>query len=202
MIDDITVFDFETTGLDPEKDQVIEMAAIRCIKGEIVSSFSTLVQYDGILTPKITELTGIKQSDLIHGMTLRGAFAVLRSLMGNSTIIAHNAAFDLGFLHHTLLKLEKPTFTNSFIDTLTISRDHTFFPYKLTDMCDRYWISLEGAHRALADVFGCWKLLKVFYGAGWVDGYINELGYMTKYGPPKWIPSYAILRGQENKYKN
>lgn len=200
MIDDITVFDFETSGLNPEKDQVIEMAAIRCIKGEIVSSFSTLVQFDGILAPKITELTGIKQSDLVHGKTLKDSFAILRNIMGNSTIVAHNAPFDLSFLHYSLLRLDRPTFANRFIDTLTICRDHYTFPYKLVDMCSKLNISLVGAHRAMADVYGCWEILKIFDEKVRIDEYVNQLGWYTKYGPPKWSPEHSMLRPQTQRY--
>ncbi len=207
MIDDITVFDFETSGLDPEKDQVIELAAIRCIKGEIVSSFSTLIQYDKILAPKITELTGIKQSDLVNGMTERHAFAILRNLMGNSTIVAHNAGFDLGFLHYTLLRLDKPTFSNRFIDTMTICRERYTYRskpegHKLEGMCTRLGIKLEGAHRALADVYACWELLKLLHAESPIDQFLNQLGYMRKYGPPKWMPSYADPFPTDNRYEN
>jgi DNA polymerase-3 subunit epsilon len=194
------VFDFETTGLDPEKDRVIEMAAIRVCDGQIVSEFSTLVN-NGPISAKITEITHITNEDLVHGMDERTAFSILNRFIGNNVLVAHNAAFDLAFLHFSMMRNAGRTFDNQFYDTLTISRDRHFYPHKLTDMCQRYGIELEGAHRALNDVYGCWDLLKMFHGENRIDGWINKLGYLSKYGAPKWSPEYAVLIPTENKYE-
>jgi DNA polymerase-3 subunit epsilon len=202
LINEITVFDFETTGLNAEKDRVIEMAAIRIANGQVVGEFSTLVQYDGLLAPKIIELTGIHDEELKHGFDEVTAFKIFNRFIGNSVIVAHNAAFDLGFLHHSLLRLAKRSFNNSFIDTLTISRDRTFFPYKLTDLCGRYNIELIGAHRALSDVYGCWHLYEALCKEVKINDYLNKLGYLSKYGQPKWAPDYAVLQAQENRYED
>lgn len=202
MLSNVTVFDFETTGLSGERDRVIEMAAIRCVNGEIVSTFSTLVMFDGQLPAKITEITGITSENLQGGMNERTAFAVLRNMIADSLLVAHNAAFDLSFLHHSLTRLSGKSFTNDFIDTLTVSRDRHFYPHKLTDMCERYGIVLEGAHRALNDVIGAWELLKKFHTEKPIDSYLNTLGYLKKYGPASWVPEHAILQPVENRYEN
>jgi DNA polymerase-3 subunit epsilon len=202
LINEITVFDFETTGLSAEKDRVIEMAAIRIANGQVVGEFSTLIQYDGKLSPKIIELTGIHDEELKHGFDEVTAFKIFNRFIGNSVIVAHNAAFDLGFLHHALMRLAKRSFNNSFIDTLTISRERTFFPYKLTDLCARYNIELIGAHRALSDVYGCWHLYEALCKEVKINDYINKLGYLSKYGAPKWSPDYAVLQAQENRYED
>jgi DNA polymerase-3 subunit epsilon len=201
MFNNITVFDFETTGLDPQKDRVIEMAAIRIANGHVVGEFSTLVQFNGTLSPKIIELTGITDAALQHGFDEVTAFKVFNRFIGDSLIVAHNAAFDLGFLHYSLKRLAGRSFSNSFIDTLTVSRDRTFFPYKLVDLCQRYDISLVGAHRALSDVYGCWHLYEKLNQEVRIDEYLNKLGFMPKYGPPKWKPDYAVLQSQENRYE-
>lgn len=201
MLENVTVFDFETTGLDPKKDRVIEMAAIRVVCGKVVSEFSTIVKFDGILSPKITEITGIIQSDLEAGLTEDTAFRILNRFIGDSLLVAHNAAFDMAFLHHAFLRFKGETFTNPFVDTLTISRDRHYYPHKLENMCDRYEIELDGAHRALNDVHGCWKLLNAMNAEKDVSEWINKLGYMNKYGAPKWSPEHAELFGTDNKYE-
>ncbi|MGN7359975.1 3'-5' exonuclease [Paenibacillus sp. SAF-054] len=201
MLSDITVFDFETTGLNAQTERVIEMAAIRVTGGEIVTSFHALVKPGRLLEPKITEITGITDEMLTDAMDEALAFRILRNIMGDSLLVAHNAAFDLQFLHHALQRLAGKTFSNPFIDTLTISRERHTYPHKLTDMCGRYGIELEGAHRALNDVIGCWELLKAMNAADPVDGYLNKLGYLSKYGPPAWAPQHAYLFGTSNKYE-
>lgn len=196
-----TIFDFETTGLDPEKDRVIEMAAVKVSDGKIISEFSTLVN-NGPVVPKITEITGITNEELQYGMPEKMAFQILNRFIGTVNIlVAHNAAFDLAFLHHSLMRLAGRTFENSFYDTLTINRDRHYYPHKLTDMCARYDIKLEGAHRALNDVYGCWDLLKKMHEEDPIDKWMNKLGYMSKYGAPKWTPEHAIIFPTENKYE-
>lgn len=203
MINDITIFDFETSGLDPEKDRVIEMAAITVRKGHVVGEFSALVHQPIELSAKITEITGITTEMMKAGMNETVAFKILRQFMGSSGIlVAHNAPFDLQFLHHSMMRLAGKSFDNPFIDTLSISRDRFTFPHRLEPMCERLGIELNGAHRALNDVYGCWELLKALHAADPVDEWLNTLGYLNKYGPPKWVPAYARVIGQDNRYEN
>lgn len=199
---DLTVFDFETSGLDPEKERVIEMAALKIHKGVIVGSFNCFIKHPEPLSQKITELTGITDDDLKDGFEEDIAFKLLKQFMGNNIIVAHNAGFDLGFLHFSRMRLFNQSFANSFIDTLTIARDRDVFPHKLTDLTTRYELEMEGAHRALNDVYGCYKLLQHFNKQEPVEDWINRLGYLSKYGAPKWSPAYADVFGTENKYKN
>ncbi|WP_237100045.1 3'-5' exonuclease [Paenibacillus azoreducens] len=199
---DVTVFDFETTGVNPANDRIIEVAAIRCIDGQIVSQFQTLVKLDGELPTKITEITGITDADLAGGMDEDIAFKVLRNLAKDSLLVAHNAAFDLAFLHYWMQRTGGRTFHNSFIDTCTISRDRHYYPHKLTNMTERYGIDLTGAHRALNDVIGCWELLKAMHTEDPVNKWVNKIGYLSKYGPPKWTPAYAELIPMTNRYEN
>ncbi|OMF35235.1 DNA polymerase III subunit epsilon [Paenibacillus sp. FSL H8-0548] len=194
MLDDICCFDFETSGLSPVEDRVVEMAAIRVIKGIQVSEFRTFVKYDGKLVPKITELTGITDEHLVNGMDEKQAFLNLRRVMGPQTLlVAHNATFDLAFLHYAMFRISEITFANPFIDTLTIARDRTPYPHTLTDMCNKYNIDLNGAHRALADVEGTLALLQAMHAEQPVDNFVNKLSYVEKYGKPVWVPAHAEL---------
>jgi DNA polymerase III subunit epsilon len=192
MLDNVTIFDFETSGLDPKNERVIELAAVKVKDGKIVGEFSTLIKHEGlILSEKIAELTGITDDALKYGMDELTAFKILNHMIGDSLIVAHNAPFDMAFLHHTLMRLAGRSFSNSFIDTLTISRERSRYPHKLEAMCEKYDINLEGAHRALNDVHGCWELLQKLHEEKAVDAYINKLGYIRKYGAPEWTPDHA-----------
>lgn len=195
----LCIFDFETSGLDPETDRIIEVAAIKVVAGKVVSEFSTLIQ-NGPVEPKITELTGITNDELPHGLKEKEALSVLNRLAHGCTLVAHNAAFDLAFYHHTLIRHEKPTLTHDFIDTMTISRERHVYPHRLENMCKRYGIELTGAHRALNDVYGCWNLLKALHDEESVENWVNKLGYLNKYGPNKWYPAHAHVFGTDNKY--
>lgn len=201
MYEYITVFDFETSGLSGEHDRVIEIAAIRCKGTKVISEFSTLVHFDGNLSPKIVELTGIDPRDLVYGMDEDTAFRILNRMIKDSLLVAHNAAFDMAFLHYALQRLAGRSFSNPFIDTLTVSRDLLYYPYTLKDACSQIAVTLEGAHRALNDVYGCFEIFKRFSEQVDIDSYINKLGYLRKYGPPKWAPKHAELMPVENRYR-
>jgi DNA polymerase-3 subunit epsilon/DNA polymerase-3 subunit alpha (Gram-positive type) len=100
-----------------------------------------------------------------------------------------------------MMRLAGKTFSNPFIDTLTISRDRHVYPHKLEAMCERYGIKLEGAHRALNDVIGCYELLKSQHSERSIAEYVNVVGYLSKYGPEKWYPRYAVTIPMANKYE-
>ncbi|MCI3926287.1 3'-5' exonuclease [Paenibacillus sp. TRM 82003] len=200
LLDNITVLDFETSGLRPDADRVIEISAIRCFRGEVVSSFTTLVHFTGPLPAKITELTGITSDQLAGGMDEGTAFRILNRMIGDNLIVAHNALFDLSFLHHTLLRLAGRSFHNSFIDTLTVCRERHVYPHTLKDMCAKYDIPLDNAHRAEFDVLATFELLKRLNEEQSVESQINKLGFLKKFGPPKWAPAHAAVEAIELKY--
>jgi DNA polymerase-3 subunit epsilon len=200
LLDHVTIIDFETSGLNPKHDRVIEIAAARCYKGEVASMFSTLLTFNGSLPRKITELTGITTDQLAGGMDEITAFKILNRMIGDNVIVAHNAAFDLSFLHHTLTRLAGRSFKNDFIDTLTICRDRHTYPHTLKDMCDRYDVTLTNGHRAEYDVIACYELLKKLNAEKSVEEDVNKLGFLKKYGAPEWYPAHANVEFIELKY--
>jgi DNA polymerase-3 subunit epsilon len=195
---DITVFDFETNGTNPHLNQVIEVAAIRYINLQPVSTFETLVHCPDPLPAKITELTGIT-TEMSQGatMTERNALAALRVLAGDSTLVAHNAVFDLSFLHFGCQRLgSKSPLTNPFLCTMTVARSRYSYPHKLGDLCARLGIQSNGAHRALKDVQSCFELMVKMHSEQPVMSLMNTIGYLPKYGRPDWSPQYASLIAQ------
>lgn len=191
MLNDICIFDFETTGIDPAKERVVEMAALRIRDGIEIASFTTLVHQTQPIHEKAKAAHGIEESDLVNAMDEELAFKILRNIMADSVLVAHNAIFDLGFLHHTLERLGGKPVTNPFLDTLTIARSRYPYPHTLTDMCTKLNIELTGAHRALNDVVGTWEILRAMHQQEPVDAFLNKLAYVRKFGPPKWAPDHA-----------
>lgn len=204
ILDDICVFDFETSGLDHQNDRVIELAAIRVKNGKVVHEFSTIVRQPIVIEAKITELTGITQDEVDAGMDEMIAFKVLRQIMSEVVLVAHNAVFDLQFLHWTMMRLAQKTFSNPFFDTMSICRDRFIWTkddgHRLEGMCRQNGIELAGAHRALNDVYGCFELLKALHAERPVDDWLNRLGYLSKYPAPAWVPDYANSFPTMNKY--
>lgn len=190
-----TIFDFETTGLSPTEDTIIEIAAIRIRNGKQVGTFSLLIDPEREVPEFITNLTGITNEDVKGQPTLAQALPFFLKFIGNSLVVAHNAAFDLSFLLAKCALYDLPVPENEFIDTRAICIDK--FPYqshKLEVMCQQLGIKLDGAHRALNDVRATGNLLhKLNKEFGDAMNFKNKLYYFTKYGPPKGVPAHAEL---------
>lgn len=169
-----TVLDFETTGLDYNNEQVIEIAAKRLNdKLEVVAEFHTMVALNEgkTLTPFITELTGITVKDLKHGMPEAEAMELLKRFIGDSIVVAQFASFDLSFLSKVL----KP---KQYICTRSLSR--LINPTEkagLADLVKRYGVQLDGHHRAMNDVdatIEVFKIMKDEVDANGID-YVNVI---------------------------
>ena len=107
------VVDCETTGLDPQLQRVIEIAAIRCRGSAILDRFSTLVDPQRGLPQAIRQLTGITP-DMLDGAPLApAAIADFLAFVGGNTLVGHNVRFDLNFLgaeamrHHNIRMLNQ-----------------------------------------------------------------------------------------------
>ncbi|NLD52165.1 MAG: PolC-type DNA polymerase III, partial [Clostridiales bacterium] len=150
--DPIIVLDFETTGLNPVQDRIIEIGAVRLSAGQIEDSFSMLVNPGFPLPAVITQITGIKDADLMDAPTAAQALPQLMAFIGDAPLAAHNAAFDAAFLEHELARLgQTRRFTR--LDTLLFAQK--LYPdrksYRLAAVCKMLGVSLKNAHRAVHD---------------------------------------------------
>ncbi len=160
------VFDIETTGLNPETETITEIGGVKLMDGEIVNTFSRLVNPQRPISPKITELTGITDEMVKDAPTIDEVlpefldFCGAKNLVKN-TIVAHNANFDTSFICAEVERLNKKldedapkhSFDYPILDTLALSKE--LFPdekvHKLNIVCERLGVSLENHHRALDD---------------------------------------------------
>ncbi|MEW8959925.1 MAG: exonuclease domain-containing protein [Moorella sp. (in: firmicutes)] len=78
------VLDVETTGLDPNCDQIIEIAAIRLEKGQITGRLHTLINPGRSIPPHIQKLTGIDDAMVRHAPSLTEVLPHLLDLMGDA----------------------------------------------------------------------------------------------------------------------
>lgn len=197
IYENTTIFDLETTGLDPKTSKVIEFAALRIRKGKVIGSVSYLINPEVRIPPKITEITGITNEDVEFCPTMKQIFPWLMAIFGDSLLVAHNLLFDISFIEVLNQQLRGKAVKHSFIDTRAICIDR--FPYeshRLELMCQKYNIPLDGAHRALNDVEATWQLLQKLNEEKPIDQhYVNKLYYFKKYGSPDWVPPYANLEG-------
>ncbi|TAE31673.1 MAG: DEAD/DEAH box helicase [Candidatus Kapaibacterium sp.] len=95
---EFVALDFETTGLNPKEDMIIEVGAVRYRAGQEVERFSTLVNPERKLSLEIAQLTGIQPEELKSAPNLTSMANKLYAFLGDSPIMAHNADFERKFL--------------------------------------------------------------------------------------------------------
>ena len=163
-LQDFTVVDLETTGLDPRYDEIIEAAALRCRSGEIVESFNSLVKPKEPISGFISDLTGITNEMLSAADPIEKVLPQYLDFIGKDVVLAHNANFDINFIYDSCAALGLPPFENDYIDTLRISRylyqeeKH----HRLRDMLKLFGIKSEGTHRGVVDcqsALACYKYM-------------------------------------------
>ncbi|GAB4412116.1 MAG: helicase C-terminal domain-containing protein [Anaerolineales bacterium] len=90
--------DLETTGLDTERDSVIEIGAVKFRGREVLGTWSSLVNPSRPIPYRITQLTGIREEDVRGAPALASVLPDLVRFVGNAPIVGHSVQFDLAFL--------------------------------------------------------------------------------------------------------
>ena len=148
------VFDVETTGLSAVYDTIIELAAVKVKGGEIIERFERFANPHRPLSATIIELTGITDDMLKDAPDVEEVIRDFKEWIGDHTLVAHNASFDMGFInvaYKRLLKTEKAQ--NPVIDTLELGRFlyPEFKNHRLNTLCKKFDIELTQHHRAIYD---------------------------------------------------
>ena len=159
--DEYVVFDLETTGFSPYSCGITEIGALRLRNGEIIDTFSTLVNPGCPISPQITQTTGITEEMVKDAPSMGEALRMFREYAGDAHLAAHNAPFDLGFLekHGKDNGIE---FGNKCLDTVWLFRralpGHK--SYSLGRLAEDLGISFNH-HRALDDAVCTAKIMKI-----------------------------------------
>lgn len=207
---ELIVFDCETTGLDPFKNHVIELACCKYSLNNddyvLKDKLDVLIKVDYPLPSIIIELTGITD-DLLMNQGIDEQFAVeqfySRFVSNNATkklFIAYNAPFDINFINQMMKRHGCQFPSNSdYLDVLTVYKDRASYPHKLIDAIRHYQLSdkISNSHRAIDDCLACFEVLRTM-GNEFDDlnRYVNLFGYNPKYlvtnrvGGVKYIAQY------------
>ncbi|WP_415034120.1 exonuclease domain-containing protein [Azonexus sp.] len=150
-----TVFDTETTGLEPSKgDEIIQIGAARIVNNRLLrqETFNQLVDPEGPIPPQGIPIHGIRD-DMVRGQpNIDVVLPAFHAFCEDTVLIAHNAAFDMRFLQ---LKEERTgtRFTQPVLDTLLLSA--VVHPHqeshKLDVILERLGIQIDTRHNALED---------------------------------------------------
>lgn len=195
----VVFFDTETTGLDAQSCQIIELAAIRIEQTDhgtlrVADSADVFIKLpEGQKIPeKITELTGITDEMLeAEGITEAEAATRFTDMIRGlpALLVAHNAQFDLLFIREMLQRHvgdgKKLLEVADYLDSLTVYKDRRAYPHKLANAIVAYKLEdkVKNSHRAIDDVAALFEVCKAM-DAERPDllNYVNVFGYNPKYG--------------------
>ena len=208
----IVFFDTETTGLDPEKDQIIELAAALVTENGIelkIDAFCKLPEGEKI-PEKIVELTHITDDMLADkGIDYREACRIFCNMLHSDSevlLVAHNIQFDLLFILEMFKRcgMVPKAPKRRALDSLTVYKDRAAYPHKLANAIEHYGLAdkVQNSHRAIDDVAALFEVCKAM-DAERSDllNYVNVFGYNPKYGVSgKRIEKVAYWPQNFNKY--
>ena len=150
--DTFVVFDLETTGFSPSKNQIIEIGAVKVENGSITERFSTFVNPKVPIPFEIEQLTSINDDMVLDAPTIDEILPKFMEFCQDAVMVAHNADFDMSFIKHNCsalgLECEKTV-----LDTVALSR--VLLPalnrFKLDTVAKALNVSLAHHHRAVDD---------------------------------------------------
>lgn len=157
-----TVVDTETTGLDPQTDRLIEIAAIRVRAGKEVARFETLVKPGRKLSKAIVDLTGITDGELTNAPEPQDALQDFMDFLRDDIIVAHNANFDVNFLYDSMQRCDMKPLENNFVDTMRLARYicPNLNNYKLATLAKTYRVAHQRLTVHLQTVRPQWLFFK------------------------------------------
>jgi len=151
-----TIFDLETTGMSAVNDRIVEIAAVHVDFDGTHSRFHSMVNPGVRIPPRVSSIHGITDDMVSDAPHFRDVGHQFHAFAKGSTLVAHNARFDLAFLQESLFRNGLPLWTGKTMDSIPlIKRAFPGLPsYSLQALRHRFALG-DGsgqAHRAGADV--------------------------------------------------
>ncbi|MCI8355588.1 MAG: DNA polymerase III subunit epsilon [Lachnospiraceae bacterium] len=153
-VGDYVVFDLETTGINPERDSIIEISALKVKDHRVVEEFSTLVNPGRHIPAGATAVNGITDRMVADAPDVRTAIERFVEFIGDNILVGHNIhTFDMNFAYDAAWNFLGRELGNDYVDTLYLARRYLpeLSHHKLTDVAEHFQLQTQGAHRALFD---------------------------------------------------
>lgn len=148
----LAILDLETSGTSAARDRIIEIGLVQMCDGVIEDQWSTLVNPEIELSDFIEDYTGISSQMVADAPPFTGLAHELLNRLDGRILVAHNAAFDYGFLRQEFSRIGI-NFHIPAICTVRLSR--RLYPkekkHSLDTLMTRHNLSCDSRHRALGD---------------------------------------------------
>ncbi len=160
-----TFFDLETSGFSPVSDRIIEIAALKIEKNAEESRFHSLLNPHAPISKNALAKHGIDEDMLRGAPTFAEIAPAFLKFAEGTSLVAHNARFDLAFLQESLDRSGLQKWSGNTFDSIKLFK--IFCPdlpcYGLESLAERFGISIPSgrAHRAMNDAETLAELFKL-----------------------------------------
>ncbi len=195
--------DLETTGLDPERDAILEVGAVRfrtsfddgTVQTQVLDTWSSLVNPGRHIPIQIQQLTGITEKEVSRAPRFSQVIHEVDRFLGRWPVVGHNVGFDLGFLRSHDLPLSNPAVDTFEIASIMLPHAARYSLSKLGEMLD---LPTLGNHRALDDAIAAKDLFTALleHASELPLSVLQEINRLA--GPVDW-PLKAIFRDVETR---
>lgn len=150
--EDLVFLDIETTGLNADCDQIIEIGAIKISGGKKIE-FHRLIRTDAHIPDAVRNLTGITEDMLRNGTSMETSIQELDAFIQGATIVGYNISFDIRFLDKARGKVFMGPIHNKKLELMQEAKRRNSFQtnYKFETTLKEYGIYQAVHHRALED---------------------------------------------------
>ena len=147
--------DLETTGLEQDRDTIIEVGAVKFQGEQVIDTFQSLVNPGRSIPEFIQRLTGIKPNQVARAPFFDSIADELSGFIDNFPVVGHNVQFDIGFLASHGLKLRNTAYDTWDLASALLPQSAQ---YSLAYLSDYFKVALHNHHRALADATATHKV--------------------------------------------
>ena len=144
------VFDIETTGFNPMKEDLLEIGAVKYKGGQKIGEFHRLIRPTKEISEEIQKLTGITPDMVADAAAPEEVLSAFMEFCKGAVLVAHNARFDVGFITAKHQQFYNEKIQPVYLDTLGLARSvwPQFKSYRLNHVAKELGIKLLNHHRA------------------------------------------------------
>lgn len=157
----LAIVDLETTGADPSRDRITEIAILLTDGNTLLETWSTLVNPGMPIPARIQTLIGITDAMVADAPTFPEIADTVRAKLSDAVFVAHNARFDYGFLR-AAFEAERMPWDAPVMCSVKFSRalDPEHSRHGLDALIARGGYTIDARHRALDDAQIVWRFLQ------------------------------------------
>lgn len=161
---DYVSFDIETTGLDPERDSILEIAAVKVVDGEVVDRFQTMVAFAGKIPREAQRVNHITKDMLVGAPSDADAVREFLDFCGSLCIMGYNVKrFDRRFIDAVCARHQGLASPDNWYDAIDLSSQALGGKRSLSDLCSMLEVQNHQAHRAMGDAMAtheCYQAIR------------------------------------------